>query len=54
MDHVSSILDGSLAITGVIAAVAGSARALRVSESITPIDTEHADVALRSTLKKAA
>jgi hypothetical protein len=54
MDNVSSIIDGSMAIAGLIATLAGASWALMASKSAMTLDLKHADEALRSTLKKAA
>lgn len=54
MNNVSSIIDGSMAIAGLIAILAGSGWALMASESTTTVDMKNADDALRTTLKKGA
>jgi hypothetical protein len=54
MDNVSSIIDGSIAVAGMIAAVAVSVGALMASESTTTVDVESTEGALRTTLKRAA
>lgn len=54
MNTINSLIDGSLAIGGMIAALAASGWAMMASESTTTIDMKDADEALRSTIKKAA
>ena len=54
MNTISSLIDGSLAIGGIIAALAASGWAMKASESTMTIDVNDADKALHSTLKKAA
>lgn len=54
MNTISSLIDGSLAVGGMIAALAASGWAILASESTKTIDMEDADKALRPTMKKAA
>jgi hypothetical protein len=54
MNTINSLIDGSLAIGGLIAALAATGWAMMASESTTTIDMKHADEALHSTMKKAA
>jgi hypothetical protein len=54
MNSINSLIDGSLAIGEMIAALAATGWAMMASESTTTIDMKHADEALRSTMKKAA
>ncbi len=54
MDNVSSVIDGSIAIAGMIAALAVSGWALITSESTTTVETKGAEAAPRTTVKKVA
>lgn len=54
MDNVSSIIDGSMAIAGVIVALVGSGCALMGFDSRTTVETTPVDDALASALKPAA
>ena len=54
VDNVSSVIDGSMAIVGLIATLAGSGWVLMASESSTTVDIKNVDDALRTSLKKAA
>lgn len=54
MDNVSSIIDGSIAVAGMIAALALSVWAMMASESTTTADVESAEGVSRTTMKKAA
>jgi len=54
MNSINSLIVGSLALGGMIAALAASGWAMMASESTATIDMKHADEALRSTMKKTA
>lgn len=54
MNSINSIIDGSLALGGMIAALAATCWAMMASESTTAIDMKQPDEALCSTMKKAA
>lgn len=54
MDNLSSAIDGSIAIAGMIAALAVSGWALISSESTAAVETEDAEAASRTIVKKAA
>jgi len=54
MNPINSLIDGSLALGGMIAALAATGWAMMASESSMTIDMKDADEPLRSTLKKAA
>jgi hypothetical protein len=54
MDNVSSVIDGSLAVAGIVAALAVSGWALIVSGSDAARDTNTADDDARPSLKNVA
>lgn len=54
MNSINSMIDGSLALGGMIAALAATGWAMMASESTTAIDMMQADEATRLTMKKVA
>jgi len=54
MDNAGSIIDGSLAMAGLIASAVGSVWALLASNSTTTVEMTKAGDALRPTLKNVA
>jgi hypothetical protein len=54
MDNASSIIDGSIAIGGIIAALAVSAWPVMTSGSTPAVDSKTAEQAFRMPLKKGA